>query len=69
MLKDICNLPENADYFFGSGGSSTIIAITRDNNSSEAKSLKNVYKYFPVITHHSASRKDILNIQKEYNKV
>jgi hypothetical protein len=58
MLKDICNLPENADYFFGSGGSSTIIAITKDS--------KKVYKYFPVITSHKATRKQILNVQKSY---
>lgn len=68
MLRDICNLPENADYFFGSGGSSSIIAITRDSKDlkSSEQGSKNVYKYFPVITHHSATRKYILNVQKKY---
>jgi len=57
MLKDICNLPEKADYFFGSGGSDTIIAITPD---------KNVYKYFPLVVYFNTSKRSILNIKKDF---
>jgi hypothetical protein len=39
MTASICTIPKDKKLIFGSGGSKTIIAITKD---------KKVYKYFPI---------------------
>jgi hypothetical protein len=58
-MNNICKIPKNSKFYYGSGGSTSIIVITPD---------KKAYKYFIVIINILNNKKNIKKIFNENKK-